>query len=163
RGWEHRHLWSRFNARQTLLGHTRGLNGVAYSPDGKRIVTASSDNTAKVWDAGTGQVIFTLAGHTQVIWGVACRPDGKRIVTASEDKTAKVWDATTGRVIFTLEGHSNCLCGVAYSPDGKRILTASGSPVRPETGKDKRGEAKVWNAQTGVELFTFASHATGVN
>jgi WD40 repeat protein len=167
RGWEHRLLWARYNARQTLRGHTRGLNAVAYSPDGKRIVTSSSDNTAKVWDAGTGREILTLPGHTHFVYRVAYSPDGKRIATGSWDKTAKVWDATTGRLLFTLEGHANLICGLAYSPDGKRIVTASGPAIFKKTktstsNNTQPGEAKVWDAETGAELFTFARHAWGL-
>jgi WD40 repeat protein len=64
---------------------------VAYSPDGKRIVTGSDDKTAKVWDADTGRELHTLTGHTGSVLRVAYSPDGKRIVTGSWDKTAKVW------------------------------------------------------------------------
>jgi WD40 repeat protein len=64
---------------------------VAYSPDGKRIVTGSVDDTAKVWDADTGRELGTLTGHTDRVNSVAYSPDGKRIVTGSWDKTAKVW------------------------------------------------------------------------
>ena len=162
RGWEYRLLWTRFNARQTLRGHTQGLNSVAFSPDGRRIVTGSWDKTAKVWDAGTGREIFTLAGHTNTVYRVAYSPEGKRIVTGSWDKTAKVWDATTGRLLFTLAGHTNPICGVAYSPDGKRILTASGPISQTNTSAPQQGEAKVWDAETGAEIFTFASHPWGL-
>jgi eukaryotic-like serine/threonine-protein kinase len=164
RGWEYWHLWSRFNARQTFLGHA-GLTGVAYSPDGRRIVTGSRDKAAKVWDAETGREIFTLAGHTDFVYRVAYSPDGRRIVTGSWDKTAKVWDATTGRLLFTLAGHTNLISGVAYSPDGKRILTASGPALMGNgfsAGDSPQGEAKVWDAGTGAEIFTFASDAWGL-
>ena len=66
RGWEHRYLWTRINARQTLVGHTGEVWSAAFSPDGKRIVTGSWDRTAKVWDAGTGQELLTLKGHTML-------------------------------------------------------------------------------------------------
>ena len=72
----------------------------AFSPDGKRIVTASSDKTARLWDAETGkQIGEPLKGHTASVSSAAFSPDGKRIVTASEDKTARLWDAATGKQI----------------------------------------------------------------
>ncbi len=79
RGWEHHHLWTRFNARQTLRGHTDQVSSVAYSPDGKRLLTGSYDKTAKVWDAVKGQQILSLMGHTAYLSSVAYSPDGQRI------------------------------------------------------------------------------------
>ena len=70
----------------------------AFSPDGKRIVTASSDKTARLWDAETGKPIGEpLRGHEDDVRSAAFSPDGKRIVTASDDKTARLWDAATGK------------------------------------------------------------------
>ena len=74
-----------------LEGHTDPVYGVAFAPDGKRIVTASKDNTVRVWDAATGKELLKLEGHTGSLIGVAFAPDGQRIVTASDDKTARVW------------------------------------------------------------------------
>ena len=72
----------------------------AFSPDGKRIVTASRDNTARLWDAETGkQIGEPLEGHTNGVMSAAFSPDGKRIVTASWDKTARLWDAQTGKQV----------------------------------------------------------------
>ena len=71
-------------------------DGVAFSPDGTRIVTGSGDKTAKVWDARTGTLLLELKGHTGEVWSVRFSPDGTRIVTGSADRTAKVWDARTG-------------------------------------------------------------------
>jgi WD domain, G-beta repeat len=135
----------------TLNGHTSAVWNVAWSPDGKRLATASYDKTAKVWDAATGKEVFSL-GHTSGVFSVAWSPDGKRLATASEDFTAKVWDAATGKEVFSLRGHtSNVMC-VAWSPDGKRI--ASGSV-------DKT--AKVWDAATGKEVLSLAGYIGSVS
>ena len=80
----------------------------AFSPDGKRIVTASADKTARLWDAETGkQIGAPLVGHEDAVWSAAFSPDGKRIVTASDDKTARLWDAETGKQIGVLVGHED--------------------------------------------------------
>ena len=63
--------------------HQRGFPSVAFSPDGKRIASASDDRTVKVWDAGTGQEILTLKGHTNDVTSVAFSPDGKRLASAA--------------------------------------------------------------------------------
>jgi WD40 repeat protein len=111
--------------RLILKGHTGAVLPVAFSPDGKRVITGSMDKTAKIWDAATGQELFTLNGHSDPVFSVAFSPDGRRILTGSMDKTARVWDAATGRELLTLKGHSNQVYSVAFSPDGKRILTGS--------------------------------------
>ena len=123
RGWEHRYLWTRVNARQTLVGHAGSVWSVAFSPDGKRIVTGSDDATAKVWDAETGQELLTLKGHTGSVISVAFSPDGKRIVTGSDDKTVKVWDAATGQETPHPQGAHSRGQQRGFSPDGKRIVT----------------------------------------
>ncbi len=82
---------------------------MAYSPDGKRLATASDDKTAKVWDAESGKELLTLRGHSGYVYGVAYSPDGKRLATASADQTAKVWDAETGKELLTLRGHSGAV------------------------------------------------------
>jgi DNA-binding beta-propeller fold protein YncE len=122
------------------------VRGVAFSPDGKRIVTASADQTAKVWDAATGRELLALKGHTSWVRGVAFSPDGKRIVTASADQTAKVWDAATGREVLSLKGHNSFLTSVAFSPDGTRIVTGGGLTARE------------WDAATGREVLVLKGH-----
>jgi hypothetical protein len=108
----------------TLKGHTDSINVVAFSPDGKRIVTGSLDKTAKVWDAGTGQEILSLNGNTSYLTSIAFSPDGKHIVTGCF-QTAKVWDAMTGREMLTHQGHADNVRAVAFSVDGNCIATGS--------------------------------------
>jgi WD40 repeat protein len=132
---------------KTLRGHAGPILGVAYSPDGQRIVTGSADHTAKVWDAATGTYLFPLIGHANAVRSLAYSPDGKWIVTGSWDNTAKVWDAKTGTYLRTLIGHTNAIFSVAFSRDSQRIVTGS-----------RDGTAKVWNANTGIPIRTLEGH-----
>src|SRR6185312_10250782 len=91
---------------------------------GKRIITASSDNTARVWN-GDDYTPNTLLVHDARIVEANFAPDGQHIVTASGDGTARVWNAGDGSLLAILQGHTELVASAAYSPDGQRILTAS--------------------------------------
>jgi len=139
-------------ALKTLRGHLDTVTSVAFSPDGRRIVTGSGDHTAKVWDAASGKELVTLKGHRDAVDCAAFSPDGLRIVTASNDATAKVWEAASGRELLTLKGHFGGVASVAYSPDGQRIVTASWDQT-----------AKVWEAASGKELLALKGHSDQVH
>ena len=108
-----------------LRGHTDGVESASFSPDGTRIVSASWDNTVRIWDAQTGRELQKLEGHTNSVESASFSPDGTRIVSASGDKTVRIWDAQTGRELQKLEGHTDCVYSASFSPDGTRIVSAS--------------------------------------
>jgi WD40 repeat protein/serine/threonine protein kinase len=133
-------------------GWAAGEQGVAFSPDGTRIVTAGVQlgiHEATVWDARTGAELLAMTGHTNMVLCAAYSPDGTRIVTGSEDGTAKVWDARTGTPRIEMNWHSGELYVVAVSPDGTRIVTGGGENFQTE----KPGTATVWDARTGTALL----------
>ena len=130
--------------RVIMPGHTGPVSSAAWSPDGARIVTASADSTARVWDAKTGAQLALLQMEPSLLTNTgsaAWSPDGARIVTASEDSTARVWDAKSGAQLALLEGHTSGVLSAAWSPDGTRIVTAS-----------EDSTARVWDAKTGAQL-----------
>jgi WD40 repeat protein len=125
-------VWDVKNGRllATLEGHRDVVNEVAFSPDGKKIVTVSDDETARVWDAMSGRARFTLTGN----WGRVLRgmfsPDGTRMVMSSVDQTARVWDMESGHLLVTLAGNWGGIRQLAFSADGKRIVTAGVNTAR---------------------------------
>ena len=91
-------IWNTLNGifLADLKGHTNSVSYAQFSPDGKKIVTASWDSTAKVWDASSGNLLLTLSGHYGKVLFAKYSPDGKKIVTVSRDNSAIIWDAVTG-------------------------------------------------------------------
>ncbi|MEO7924794.1 MAG: caspase family protein [Chitinophagaceae bacterium] len=127
------------------------MNSAAFSPDGKKIVTASSDNTAKIWDAGSGALLADLIGHSGKVISADFSPDGKKIVTASWDNTAKIWDAGSGALLAEI-GHSHWVNSAAFSPDGKKIVTTAYKEIT----------AKIWDAGSGALLANLKKHSREV-
>jgi WD40 repeat protein/tRNA A-37 threonylcarbamoyl transferase component Bud32 len=152
RGFEWHFLWRLCHSqRRTWQGHRHNCTCVAFSRDGKRLASASHDGTAKVWDAQTGQVIFTLKGHSHAVQSVAFSPDGNRLASGEADGTLAFWDLRTGRQERSLKGHTWIIDRVAFRPDGKQVLTASHD-----------GTLKLWDADTGRELQVLRGHAKSV-
>jgi WD40 repeat protein len=92
---------------------------VAFSPDGKLVVSGSWDKAVRLWDAATGAARQTLEGHSDMVTSVAFSPDGKLVVSGSWDKTVRLWDAAIGAARQTLESHSSTVTSAAFSPEGK--------------------------------------------
>jgi hypothetical protein len=128
-------------------GHTGYVMCVAWSADGSRLVTASGDGTAALWDAVTGRRVHVLKGHADGVSCVAWSADGSQLATASTDGTAALWDAGTGRRLLSLRGHTGEVWCVAWSPDGSQLATAS---------EDKT--AALWDARTGLRLLSLNGH-----
>lgn len=80
----------------TLEGHSSSVGSVVFSPDGKLLASASSDSTARIWEAATGAPLHTLEGHSGEVLSVVFSPDGKLLASASDDSTARIWSVETG-------------------------------------------------------------------
>lgn len=139
------------------VGHTENVVLVNYSPDGKTVVTASYDNTVKIWNARNGRLLYSLGAeknwqNSMNYWArsVNFSPDSKRIVTAW-DSTAQIWEVQSGRLLKTLKCEG-ALLTAGYSPDGSKIVTA-----------DEAYEVIIWNAKTGERLKHTQGYTPWVN
>jgi WD40 repeat protein/predicted Ser/Thr protein kinase len=136
---------------RALTGHQQQVFALAWSPDSKRVATASEDDTIRVWDPTTGNSVLTLTGHTGDVGAVAWSPDGSRLATGSHDQTARIWDARSGRMMSVLSGHGGKVNAVAWRPDGSSLATS---------GDDHT--IRLWDPGTGKLLAVLRGHADRV-
>ena len=123
-----------------------------FSPDGRQVVAAGEDGTARLWDARTGAGIGEPMKHGGEVTSVQFNPSGTQVLTASLDGTAGLWDARTGAPLVMLVGHAGRVWYAQFSPDGRRVVTAS-----------RDATARLWNADTGAAMGEPLRHEDDVN
>jgi WD40 repeat protein len=158
------HLWESATGRllHRLRGHTQNVVGLAFSPSGLTLASASGSwltvpqaaskpGELILWNPRTGEPLHRLSGHAGPLTGVAYHPRGSLIATSSWDRTVKLWDPRSGGLLQSLSGHLDWVLRVAFSPDGSRIATA---------GAD--GAIKIWETTNPQEPYTLRGHTQNV-
>jgi WD40 repeat protein/predicted Ser/Thr protein kinase len=141
--------WYITRQRLAFRDHQSVVYGLAFHPDGRRIVSAGNDKLARLWDSTTGQELHRFAGHEQGLLCAAFSPDGKLLATGG--KNLCLWDVETGQQLHVCPGHTNSIHRLAFSPDGQRILTASADAT-----------ARIWDVRTGKPIQVLTSHTDAV-
>ena len=126
-------------------GHTAPIHCLSLSQDGRILASGSADNTIKIWDMTSGQLLRTLQGHKAPVWSVALSQNGKTLVSGSQDQTIKIWDVESGQVRHTLTEHTDTVYSVALSPDEQTIVSGS-----------QDFTVKIWKAATGELIRTLS-------
>lgn len=134
------------NPPATFTGDNEPIHSLAYSPDGKMVVSGSLMGTLCLWDTETHELITTFKEPSGPIYAVAFSPDGETIVSGLHNGIVRVWTIKTGESIH-FKGHIKAIVGVAFSPQGEIILTGS-----------EDNKARLWNSKTGERVLTLKGH-----
>jgi hypothetical protein len=124
------------------------VNGMALTPDGKRLVSVHQSGIVIVWDLQTKALVRMLQGHEWSINAIAVSPDGRLAISGSIDGTLCLWDIDTGMLVRTWHGHDRGVYGAAFTPDGRRAITGSGDYT-----------IKEWDIDTGKEVRRYDGHS----
>lgn len=139
-------------------GHTQQVTAVSFSPNGRRLATASEDESIKLWDLESGRVRGTLHGHGAVegslkyaagVTSVAFSPDGRHLASGSRDCTVRIWDVSLEKCATVLTGHQGIVTGVAWTPDGQGVVSGS-----------EDGTVRLWDAFSGKAVATLPQNAS---
>ena len=134
-----------------LTGHTERVNAVAFSPDSKMLISGSHDNTVRLWNVETGELLHTLEDHTDYVLAVAFSPDGNKFASSDGDFTIRLWDTHTNQVLHTLipndgfvyrSNEAFWVYDIAFSIDGKTLASA-----------DRNNRVRLWDVDTGELLL----------
>jgi WD40 repeat protein/nucleoside phosphorylase len=134
----------------TYRNHIAFVNAVAWSPDGTRIASGSSDHTVQVWDASNEQKVFSYRGHKEV-YALVWAPYAMRVLSGGREGEIQEWDIPGKCKVFTYQGHTDAIYALAFSPDGTRIASASWDRT-----------VRIWDAATRQSILTFNGHSDWV-
>lgn len=141
-------LWSVQNGEVVKSINSAGseVSSIAFSPDGKTLVSGGLDESVKIWSLATGRLVKSFDGHYSSVFSVTFSPDGKTIASGGFDETVRIWDVKTGREIRSLEGHNDSITSISFSSDGKSLVTGSEDDT-----------VKIWNVPSGSLVATMTA------
>jgi WD40 repeat protein len=134
-----------------FTGHTHFVQRAVFSKDCKRIVSASGDNTLRLWETATGKELRVYQGHTGGVLGVAMSPDGKTVLSGSYDGSIRLWETETGKVVHNLmQAHGGGVWNVKFAADGKTFFSSGSDQV-----------IRHWDTKKGQQIRQFVGSTAG--
>jgi WD40 repeat protein len=135
------------NQERTWKGHQDAIAGLAFSPNGELLASASYDKTARLWRVNDGKELYQLSAHVDKVQQVVFSPDGKLLATGSDDETINLWQVETGKNIARLKGHQNKILGITFTAEGRHLVSASADLA-----------LRLWDIASGVTLRVLQGH-----
>jgi WD40 repeat protein len=139
-----------------VLRHPYLIYTAVFSRDGKLILTAGADGSARIWETFTGKPVGKVMQHDGALLNAVFNADATRVLTSCSDNTARLWDAKTGIQTGVSMNHEGRVDRAVFSPDEKTILTQS------NTSEMGNSVARIWNTNTGKAIGAVMRHGTGV-
>jgi WD40 repeat protein len=144
-----------------FAGHSSAVSGSAFTPDSKRLITASADRSLRVWEVRSGKELGRLKGHTDDVTSVAVSGDGKLALSGAEDRTVRLWDLDAGKELERFQGHGSGVRAVALSPDGRLAASGGDDQLIILWDLNQRKELHRWREHKGpVEGLAFSADGT---
>ncbi|PPQ81031.1 hypothetical protein CVT25_014426 [Psilocybe cyanescens] len=132
-------LFDSWGPTELVLQNGSSVHSVAFSQDGSQVVSGSSDETVRIWNVTTGEVVAELKGHTDWVRSVAFSQDGSQVVYGSSDRTIRIWDVMSGEVVAELKGHTDSVRSITFSQDSSLVISGSDNE-----------KVQIWNLITSM-------------
>jgi WD40 repeat protein len=156
-------LWDAIiHQEKVTLGHEQMVSAAAFSPSGRTLVTASWDQTVRVWDVATGEERPSLGRHKAAVLCLAFASDGSTLAAGGRDFGIKLWDVGEARAVASLVGHTAEVRSVAFSPNGKTLASAGGVALGDPLGRAENDELKLWDVATRQQLTSLQGHKSAI-
>jgi WD40 repeat protein/tRNA A-37 threonylcarbamoyl transferase component Bud32 len=142
-----------------LAGHVEVVADLAFSPDGQRLLSGSTDGDLILWDIASGTILHHLSGHTDAVLAVAYHPDGHLAASGSSDASVILWDTESGESLRRYWGHDKAVLGLAFSPDGETLFSG-GDQSSYESVREWRVDASQEDLQDWIAVNRYVPELT---